>query len=170
MTDAASPEFWTELFRSRPDVLHLLLGDVYVISKAHARGAKGGRRPAKAGDGGMDDLWRLVTPKFSSKPFGDAVRDLMGKQSLRGFAMKVGMHHQSLARLMSGERPIEKMYDPAGSMAILEQVAAGAKVHPSYFMEWRRLYLIGLFEHALVAQPNASVALFRKYNKMEVAS
>lgn len=159
-----SAEFWREFFRERPDALQTLLGDVYVISKAHANGARGGRRRHNAGDGGLDDLWGLVTPKFSTKPFGDAVRDLMGpKESLRAFAAKTGMHHQTLARLMSGQRPVEKLYDPNGSMALLEQVAAGAGVHPSYFAEWRRLWLLSLLDVALTAHPNASIALFRKH-------
>jgi transcriptional regulator with XRE-family HTH domain len=170
MSDSTStPEFWQEFFRVRPDALQMLLGDVYVISKAHAKGARGGRRPAKSGDGDLDELWGLVTPKFSTKPFGEAVRDLMGKQSLRGFAAKVGMHHQTLARLMSGERPIEKLYDPEGSMQLIEQIATGAKVHPSYFAEWRRLWLLSLLDTALAAQPNASIALFRKHSNPEAA-
>jgi hypothetical protein len=159
--DGESRRFWVQLFDDRPDILHLLLRDIYSITKAQAAGAKGGRRKL-TGEGSLDDLWDLVTPRFSNKPFAEALSDLMGDQSTRAFASRVGMHHSTLSRLMSGDRPISKRYDPDGSMKILEQIAAGARVHPSYFAEWRRLWLMKRLDDALDVQPNVSVGLFRK--------
>lgn len=159
----ATRDFWVELFDERPDVLHQLLGDIYLITKAHRDEPRGGRRRGKAGEGNLTELLEMVTPTFSNKAFPEAIKDLMGGMSVRAFAPRTGIPFQSLQRLINGDRPLERLYDPKGSMRLLEQIAAGGKVHPSYFMEWRRLWLMMRLDDALAAKPNLSVGLFRKY-------
>lgn len=154
--------YWTEMFTSRPDVMFAMLGDLYTITKAHERpDVRGGRRARVSGD--LDELWDMLTPQFSLKPFGDALREVMGDSSLRQFAAAIPMHHRSLARLMDGERQIVNLHDPKGSMAQLERIATVAGVHPSYFAEWRRLWIFSRLDDVFEAHPNTSIGLIKKY-------
>lgn len=159
------PDSWVELFDRRPDIMHALLGDLYRFTKMNeAEVKKTGRRP-RAINGNLDELHAMLTPQFSHKPFGDAMRDLMGSTSLRAFAARIPMHHHQLTRLMNGERAIVKVHDPKGSMALLETIARAGKVHPAYFAEWRELYAWSVIQEVLVAKPNFSITLVKMLTK-----
>lgn len=154
--------FWADVFTQRPDVMYAMLGDLYTITKAHEQpNVRGGRRARVAGD--LDELWDMLTPQFSTKPFGDALREVMGNTSLRQFAAAIPMHHRSLARLMDGERQIVNKHDPEASKQLLERIAKVARVHPAYFNEWRRLWIFSTLDDVFAAHPNTSIGLIKKY-------
>jgi hypothetical protein len=162
MTDA---DGWVPFFDGRPDALHTLIGDIYRIVKAHEPAVrKTGRRPRSI-NGNMQELWEMISPRFSQEPFAEAVKELMGTTSLRAFAAKIPMAHYSLTRLMTGERAIVKVNDPKGSMALLESIAKAGKVHPSYFCEWRELYVWSVLQEVLTAKPNLSISLVKQINR-----
>lgn len=147
--------------------MHKILGDIFVITKAHeATVKKSGRRP-KHTNGSMDELWKMITPRYSTAPFGEAVKDLMGTQSIRGFSAKIPMHYWSLIRLMRGERKVVNPNDIEGSMRTLELIAKAGKVSPFFFYEYRTLYIFRMFEEVFAAKPNFTIGLVKQLSSIE---
>lgn len=164
-TKISEDDGWVEYYDRRPDMLKLLLGDIYRITKSNELEVKKtGRRP-RAINGNLDELYDMLVPKFAMVPFEKSMPELMGTMSLRAFASKIPMHHVQLSRLISGERQILKPHDPRGSMALLEVIAKAGKVSPAYFMEWRQLYVWSVLDEVLGANPNYSIGMVRQLNR-----
>lgn len=150
------PDFWEQYLAEHPDVLHRLLADVY-------QATYGAEKPPT-----LDDLWAIMaTPRFTTEEFGDAVMDLLGERSIRWLAGQVGIAHPQLSRYLSGQRPIISIHDTRGSMRRIESVAEALSVHPSYFTEWRRLWIMSVIDSAFTSQPSLSVGIFRRYSGFE---
>jgi hypothetical protein len=113
----------------------------------------------------MDELWDMITPQYAMEPFGTAVVELMNGQSLRQFSTKIPMHHESLSRLINGERNIINVHRPFESMQILERIAIAGKVHPAYFVEWRTLYVLSVMSDMMASRPNVSIGLVRQIGR-----
>lgn len=152
----SDPAWWRVFLGDNPDVLHRLLGDLYQASSDAAT------RPPT-----LEDLWNLVGPRFTNEPFGAAVRELLGKRSIRWLAGEVHIHQSPLTRLITGERDVVSVRDPQGSMARIEAIARALSVHPSYFAEWRRLWVMTLIDTAFERHPNLSVGVYRKFARHE---
>lgn len=158
---------WVAYFDQQPDVMHAILGDIFVITKAHeATVKKSGRRP-KHTNGSLDELWDMLTPTYSTAPFGQAVQDLIGAQSIRGFSAKIPMHYWSLIRLMRGERKIVNPNDIESSMQTLEMIAKAGKVSAFYFVEYRTLYIFKMFEEVFAAKPNFTIGLAKRLSDIQ---
>lgn len=154
--ESGSEDFWCQYLDQNPDVLHRLLADVY-------QATYGAERPPS-----LDDLWDLMSaPRFSRAPFGEAVTDLLGSRSITWLAQQAGMAQPALSRLINGQRPIVIRNDPKGSMQRIEQVARALRVHPSYFEEWRRLWIMALLDSAFAGRPDLSIGVFRRYSGFE---
>ena len=116
-----------------------------------------GRRPARPSVS-LEQVYRKVLPPPPSlEPFPVALRNLMGDKSLRAFAPKVPMHVATLSRMMRGQAEPD--------LQMLERIAAAAKVHPSYFMEWRALYVGQLISSVFSDRPNLSISAYRALTK-----
>lgn len=152
---AEEVEFWDELLVQRPEILHRLLADIY-------RATYGVERPPS-----LEALWSLFeTPEFTSEPFGEAVRDLLIRRgkSMRWLALQAGVAHPVLSRFIKGQRPIVNVHDAVGSMRRIESVAKPLRVHPSYFSEWRRLWIMTLLDSAFASHPDMSAEVFRRFS------
>ena len=139
-----SPDFWEEYLAENPDVLHRLLADLY-------QATYGSERPPT-----LDDLWEIVSaPRFTSDEFGAAVLDLLGKRglSIRWLAQQIGTSHTQVRFYLTGKRPIVSLHDAKGSMRRIEAISEALRVHPSYFAEWRRLWIMTLLDSAFAARP-----------------
>lgn len=156
---------WLDFFTDNPDIVHKILGDIYVITKADAATQKkSGRRPRHI-NGNLDELWKMITPRYATEPFGPAVQELIGTQSIRQFSGKIPMHYWSLIRLMRGERQIVNPYDIESSMKTLELVAKAGKVHPTYFSEYRQLYIFSMFRDLFAQNPNFTIGVVQRLKK-----
>jgi hypothetical protein len=161
-TTQLTTDDWVAFFDQRPDVMHQLLGDIFSYTKAaEAEVKKTGRRP-KHTKGSLDELWTMITPRYSMDPFHLSILDLMGNRSLRSFAARIPMHHVQLMRLIKGERNLVSVHDSFASMATLEQIARAGGVHPAYFREWRELYIMSLLNQIFSENPSYSVAMVKK--------
>lgn len=147
-----SEDEWARFFAQRPDVMHKLLGDLYVVSKAQEAKERGegrdGRRP-KYINGNFAELQTMITPQFSMDPFGIAVKALMRDMSLRGFAGKVGLDHRELSRMMRG--------NAKPTPYAMELIAKANKVTPHYFLEYRLGVITEAIESAARFQPAFTV-------------
>lgn len=147
--------FWEEYLREHPDVLHRLLADVY-------RMTHGTTQPPT-----LDQLWETVAvPAFSALPFPEAFADVLNGRSMSAIAARAGIHKTTLLRHLNGERPIVSINDPLGSMRRIEIIAEAVGVHPSYFAEWRRLWIMTLLDDAFIGRPDLSVGLYRRYTSV----
>lgn len=148
--------WWQEYLTEHPDVLNRMLGDLYQVTT----GSK--ERPST-----LEDLWNAVAPKFSNEPFGESVRCLLNGRSIRSLAVQVGLSHAQLVRHLTGEAPIVRVHDPITSMRRIEQIARALRVHPSYFLEWRRLWILAAVDGAMNERPNLSIGIYQKYAQHE---
>lgn len=153
---------WAGYFDEHADVLTKLMGDVYRTYKTEEakRGGvsnpQGGRRRSHV-NGSLDELWSILTPKFSMDPFPVSCRELIGARSLRAFAGQAGMDHRELSRLLRGST--------APSIYWMETVAGAADVHPAFFLEWRVQTVVGIVEEALMARPHLSVTALKSLGR-----
>ena len=158
-TDRSVDE-WVGLFDRAPHILHSILGDLYRETKAEREREEGrariGRRP-KAIDGNLEELWGMISPRYSMEPFAESLKDLIGKRSLRAFAARVPIHHHTLTRLMRGEGSLDRFR--------LEAIAKAGRVHPAYFKEWREQYVLDAISALLSAKPNLSIRVHKEMQR-----
>lgn len=153
---------WVAFFDQRPDVMHAILGDVYLAVKYDDRKRRTGERldgrRVMPSDASLDELREMITPRYSMQPFPLAVAELKGERSLRQFAMRVPMDHRELSRMVRGEaKP---------SIFWLEKIAASAKVSPAYFLEWRIEFVTNRLASVFMARPNLSVGVVKKLSRV----
>lgn len=146
-----------DFFGRRLDVMHALLGDIYIVHEYEERKQRGegrdGRRTMPR-DANMDKLWEITTPRFSMQPFGLAVRELIGERSLRQFAAKVPMDHRELSRMMRGQSQVTAFY--------MEKIAKVGGVSPAFFMEYRMQFVTEVMLAVFRARPNLSIGVYKK--------
>lgn len=151
--------YWSEFLTANPDVLNSILADLWTAVHGHDR------KPS------LEELWDLVGTKMSNLPFPEAFAAIKGTRSLRGIAQQVGVTHAQLSYWINGKQPIVKIHDVAGSMFHLESIAKALKVHPSYFVEWRRLWVLSVVDAVFDGRPNQTAILYKRYrgNEQKVA-
>lgn len=146
-----------DFFHQRPDVMHAILGDLYVAYEYEERKGSGtkenGRRMASF-DANLDKLWDITTPRYSMQPFEVAVKELIGERSLRAFAARVPMDHRELSRMMTGKS--------TPSMYYLEKIAVAGKVTPAFFLEYRINFVTVTVARVFARHPNLSIGVFKK--------
>lgn len=147
---ASDPNYWLEIFQDRPEILHRLIADLFQA----AHGVD--RVPT------VDDLWDLLgEAKYSVHPFGQAFNELVGNRNRQEIAAKAGLYPATLRRYCAADRPIVTT-DVEGSMRRIELIARACDVHPSYFAEWRRLWIMALLDRAFQVKPALSYAMFQR--------
>lgn len=154
---------WVHFFDERPDVLHAILGDIYVATvydeRKRATGQRLDGRRVMPRDANLAALETMITPRYSMDVFDVAVRELMGEKSLRQFASRVPMDHRELSRMMRGETRL--------TMYALERIAASARVTPHFFQEYRVLFIAAALERVFTTRPNLSVGVIKKLGAIQ---
>lgn len=153
--DAAQVEAY---LTANPEVMYRIFGDMYSIVKDEEAKAEGhrrvGRRPMRAAES-IDELLGTVFPEqYSTQPFPQALRELMGRQSQRAFSRKIPCHQTTLSRLLSGEL--------SPDMETMECIARSAGAHPSWFAEWRAQAISSVIRSVLESDPQLSIRVFRE--------
>lgn len=160
-----SVEEWIGLFDRAAHVMPAILGDIFREVRAEEERAAGrtkiGRR-AKAVNGSLEELYGMVTPRYSMEPFGESVQELIGTRSLRQFASRVPMHHFTLTRMMRGELPLDRYR--------LERIAKAAHVNPAFFREWREMFLQDALSALLTAKPGVGIRFHKQMREVLDAS
>lgn len=154
----ASETDWIDFFDRRPDVLHAILGDVYIATKYDERKRETGQRldgrrvmPRNAS---LQELNQMITPRYSMQPFPLAVAELKGERSLRQFASRVPMDHRELSRMIRG------VAEP--STYWMERIASSYSVAPAYFLEWRIQFVTARLVGIFTERPNLSVGVVKR--------
>lgn len=113
---------------------------------------RSGPRPSLDQDDASDRLDRLFGRDFTHEPFPEALKKLTKGASIRAIADRSGLNRNVVYRLMTGEM------EPDGFH--LTQIAEAWNKHPSYFLEWRILYITKAFASRLEWSPEASVSVY----------
>lgn len=161
---------WAAYYQANPEILTQMLGDLYRVYKSEEEkrngtaNPTGGRRKSHI-NGNLDELWSIITPRFSIEPFHKSFAELKGDRSMRQFATKCGMDHRDLSRMVSSSegtlRDGDGRRQRQATRYDLEVIAKAGGVHPAYFMEWRLLIVQNLISDVFAAQPNLSITMLR---------
>jgi hypothetical protein len=155
---AMGEEEWVGVFDSNPDIMWAILADVYSVVKDEEEREAGkkrmGRRPTRVA-GSVDELMRTVMPpQYTTEPFPAALKKLLAGRSQRQFAPRVPITQPTLSRLLKGE------WEP--DLAMLERIAAAAKVPPFYFVEYRAQMIAAVVTRILIDQPNLGITAYKR--------
>ena len=136
-----------------------IIGDIFDEVKAEEEKEAGvkrmGRRPGRSAS--LAEVYATVFPAaYSMDPFPTALVKLLNGRSQRAFAAKIPCNQSTLSRLLSGE------WKP--DLSMMESIAAAAKVAPSFFMEWRAMYVGQVITETLLNRPNLSITHLRQVN------
>jgi hypothetical protein len=144
---------WLTVFDANPDIMWAIIGDIYDVVKAEQERDAGirklGRRPQRS-SASLDEVYATVFPaQYTMDPFGEAMHKLLAGRSIRAFAVRVPIDQSHLNRLINGNRQPD--------LETLERIALAAKVPPSYFVEWRAMFVGQLITRVLSERPNLGV-------------
>lgn len=143
---------WNEVFRQDPAVLGRIINDILKADQAEP--GRPGKRPA-LDVAAAEERWRQMSGEdYTMLPFDRAFTILKGDRSIRHVAHKVGLDKTLVWGLLNG--------DKRPNPEIMEKVAAGFKKHPSYFLEYRIDYILGVLFHKLQSSPESTVVFFKK--------
>lgn len=141
---------WTAALTKDDGLFARVLRDMLKLEQAVP--GRSGPRPSLDQREVRDRLERLFGRDFTFDPFPEAFKQLAGKDSVRHVAHKTGLNRNLVHRLMTGE------IEPSGWH--MNQVAEAYGKHPSFFMEWRILYIIKALVGRLEWSPEASVSAY----------
>lgn len=97
---------------------------------------------------------------YSNAPFSKAFSVLLGDETIRRSAKKIGISPAFVYNLKSGKA--------VPSIEIIETIAKAYKVHPSYFSEYRMFYILLTMKQFLSSNPEVMSSWFYNIKKKEV--
>lgn len=100
---------------------------------------------------------QVMGEDFSFESFPVAVKALAPEMTIRDLSEYVGLNKSTVHRLMTG------VIQPDGYY--LRVFAAAFDKHPSYFMEWRTLYIVGSMVRRLEWNPELALDLFKEMDR-----
>jgi len=160
------PAQWVTHYQQNPDVLTQMLGDLYRVYKSEqakregTSNPQGGRRKSHI-DGNLEELWAIITPRFSVVPFPEAMAELRGKRTWSQIALRAGMDRRRLSALLRGASTGRHASVAVLTRHDLEALARAGDVHPAYFLEWRSMVVQGLVAEMFMRSPLLSVTAIK---------
>lgn len=147
---------WNKVFIQDPGMFGRIMNDILKADQAVP--GRPGKRPALD----MDEAkrrWREIigddSVDYTMLPFHRAFQNLVGdKYSIRHLARKCNLDKSMIHNLLRGEK------DPTPE--IMEKIAVGFKISPSYFLEYRVAYVLGVMFYKLTSMPESSVVFYNK--------
>lgn len=141
---------WRPEFENDLDLFGRVMRDILKLEQAVP--GRPGPRPALDVADATRRLRQLFGDDFTIEPFHVALNTLAGGRSIRHLAAGTGLHRDCIHRLRRGTMK------PDGYM--IRQVAKYFGKHPSYFLEWRQLYIIQAIMARLEWSPDTTIDLF----------
>lgn len=143
---------WRKAFESDIDLFARLVKDILKLDQAQP--GRPGPRPALDYEQGVARLRQYMGQDYSMEPFEASLKNLANGRSIRALARKTGLSKNHIHRLLTGE--IE-----ADAYAMRE-IARAFDKHPSFFAEWRAMWVANAIVERLMNQPESSIVLYRK--------
>jgi len=148
---------WAALFSADRWILGDLINDVIKINISE-KGRPGKRSAQNVGDIEAD-LKKLTGEDYAVRPFPDALREAMGGRSIRRVASQSYLDKMTVHRLLNGK----------GAPATAEQMewlAIAVRKDPSFFMEYRVLYVCSVIYQMMMSSSEAATIQFNKLRKV----
>lgn len=153
----ATEAAWLGLFETERGeaVFARLMRDVLKVDQTIP--GKSGPRPPLEYNRGMESLRQILGKDFSTLAFPDAFRMLIGTMSTRTVARKTNYSHMTISRLLRGA------LEP--DVTMMEAIARAFGKQPSYFMEYRVVYILAHAERMLEDAPESTIDYFRNLTR-----
>jgi len=143
---------WAALFSADPKILGDLVNDVIKINISEK--GRPGKRSAQNAEDIEADLKKLTGEDYAIRPFPQAFREAMEGRSLRQVAAASHTDKMILHRILKGTQ------EPTSEQ--IELIAAAVKKDPSYFMEYRVLYVCSVIYQMMMTSSEAATIQFNK--------
>lgn len=143
---------WRKLFQQDVGLMGKLVNDILKADPADSN--RPGKRPSLDTKEAADRFRKVFGGDFTIERFDEAFRVLTDGKSIRHIARNVGLDKSMVHELLRGN--IEPRMD------VIEKVAAGLRKHPSYFVEYRVGYILGVLSEKLYSNPESSVVFYKK--------
>lgn len=149
---------WVAVFDANPDIMWKIVADIFASVKDEEERAAGvrrmGRRPQRSANSMAEVYAAVFPPQYTTDAFPLALKAIIGNRSQRQFAQRVPCNQSVISRLLTGE--------VTPDMAMLEAVAAAAKVPPHFFVEYRALLVSGQVLRIMTEKPNVGIAALKQ--------
>lgn len=146
---------WKAAFDRDIDLLGRVLRDILKVDQTEQ--GRPGPRPSLDYEVGTRRLRQILGEDYSMLPFYESLKLLAGDRSIRHLATKCGVSHSHVQRLLAGDR------DP--DIQTLEKIAKAFGKHPSFFLEYRLLYIARTILDKLSDAPEATINIYRKCSR-----
>lgn len=143
---------WKDAFDKDLDLFARVVRDILKIDQAQP--GRPGPRPSLDYGQGTHRLRQYMGQDYALLPFPEALRVLTGDLSIRKIAQKTGLDRNLIHRLFRGT-----IQPDAYEMT---QIARAYDKHPSYFLEYRVLFITSAVADRIEGVPEASINLYRK--------
>lgn len=143
---------WRKIFSEDPAILGNIVNDILKLDQS--RTGKPGKRPSLEEGSTSEKLRRIQGADFAEVLFVEAFKSLCGDRSVRAVASKTGLDKSYVHRLMNG--------NAAPTSETMKIISVSFGKHPSYFLEHRINYILGVLEKKLIDSPESSVVIYNK--------
>lgn len=133
----------------------LVLRDMIKLDSS-APGRSGPRPTLERGEA-KEQLDQLFGRDFSMESFKSAMEIMTHGASVRSIANRSGLNRNTVHRLRTGEIDPDPWH--------MEQLARAYGKHPSYFSEWRVLYIAKAITMRLEANPESSIRIYKQMDE-----
>jgi hypothetical protein len=140
------------LFSQDVNLMGKLVNDILKADPSDSN--RPGKRPSLSTKEASERFQKVFGNDYTILPFHEAFTLLKGPRSIRHLARNVGLDKAMVHDLLRGN------IEPR--MEIIEKVAAGLNKHPSYFVEYRVGYILGVMNERLYNTPESSVVVYKK--------
>lgn len=143
---------WSGALERDMELFGRILRDILKLEQAVP--GRPGPRPSLDINDAIRRMQQFLGHDFTLLSFVEAFKILANGRSGRQMARIVDLDRNTIQRLLCGEM------EPDGYH--MRMVAEGFGKHPSYFLEWRILYITAAIVRRLEWNPEATVGMFRR--------
>lgn len=144
---------WRKAFETDIDLFARLVKDILKLDQAQP--GRPGPRPALDYEQGVARLRQYMGQDYAMDEFPVALKALANGRSIRSLARKTGLSKNHIHRLLTG--------DIEPDAFAMTEIARAFDKHPSFFLEWRAMWVANAIVNRMVSQPESSVALYRRF-------
>lgn len=149
---------WENAFHNDLDLFARIMRDIIKLDQREP--GKSGPRPNNMDyEKGLASFKQLIGEDFATAPFPEAFAFIAREYSLTQIARKVCLSRSRTHRLMQGKE------EP--SQSDMRLIAAAFNKHPSYFVEYRRTFIIEQLANKLLDAPEITISYYNKIAKAE---
>lgn len=144
---------WNKAFQTDVDLFARLVKDILKLDQAQP--GRPGPRPALDYEQGVTRLKQYMGEDYALEAFPEALKYLSNGRSIRAVARRADLSKNHVHRLLTGE--------VAPDAYAMKQIAEAFGKHPSYFLEWRAMWVANAIVEQMIKQPETSIAVFQKF-------